>query len=43
MIAPQTEGTYYSYWMIAAPDGARIGYGPGQQWGLGIQLVVSNE
>jgi hypothetical protein len=43
MIAPQTEGTYYSYWMIAAPDGARIGYGPEQQWGLGIQLVVSNE
>ena len=43
MTAPQTEGTYYSYWMIAAPDGARIGYGPGQQWGLGIQLVVSNE
>ncbi len=43
MIAPQTEGTYYSYWMIAAPDGARIGYGPGQQWGLGIQLIVSNE
>ena len=43
MTAPMTEGTYYSYWMIAAPDGARIGYGPGQQWGLGIQLVVSNE
>ena len=43
MVAPMTEGTYYSYWMIAAPDGARIGYGPGQQWGLGIQLVVSNE
>lgn len=43
MIAPQTAGTYYSYWMIAAPDGARIGYGPGQQWGLGIQLIVSNE
>ena len=43
MVAPKTEGTYYSYWMIAAPDGARIGYGPGQQWGLGIQLIVSNE
>ena len=43
MTAPMTEGTYYSYWMIAAPDGARIGYGPEQQWGLGIQLVVSNE
>jgi len=43
MIAPQTAGTYYSYWMIAAPDGARIGYGPGQQWGLGIELIVSNE
>lgn len=43
MVAPMTEGTYYSYWMLAAPDGARIGYGPGQQWGLGIQLVISNE
>jgi len=43
MTAPMTEGTYYSYWMIVAPDGARIGYGPGQQWGLGIQLVVSND
>ena len=43
MVAPMTEGTYYSYWMIAAPDGARIGYGPGQQWGLGIELIVSNE
>ena len=43
MVAPLTEGTYYSYWMLAAPDGARIGYGPGQQWGLGIQLIVSNE
>ncbi len=42
MTAPMTEGTYYSYWMLSAPDGARIGYGPGQQWGLGIQLVVSN-
>jgi len=41
MTAPQTEGTYYSYWMIAAPDGARVGYGPNQQWGLGIELVVS--
>ncbi len=42
MTAPMTEGTYYSYWMLSAPDGARIGYGPGQQWGLGIQVVVSN-
>jgi hypothetical protein len=41
IVAPQTEGTYYSYWMLAAPDGARFGYGPGQQWGLGIQIVVS--
>ena len=41
MTAPQTEGTYYSYWMIAAPDGARVGYGPNQQWGLGIELGVS--
>ena len=43
MTAPQTEGTYYSYWMISAPDGARVGYGPNQQWSLGIQLIVSNK
>lgn len=43
MTAPMTEGTYYSYWMLAAPDGARIGYGPGQQWGLGIEIIVSND
>ena len=43
MSAPMTEGTYYSYWMLAAPDGARIGYGPNQQWGLGIQLIVSSQ
>ncbi len=43
MVAPMTEGTYYSYWMIMAPDGARIGYGPEQQWGLGIQLIVSSQ
>ncbi len=42
MVAPMTEGTYYSYWMLMAPDGSRVGYGPGQQWGLGIQLIVSN-
>jgi len=41
--APLTEGTYYSYWMLAAPDGARVGYGPNQQWGLGIQIVVSSD
>ncbi len=43
MIAPMTEGTYYSYWMLMAPDGARVGYGPQQQWSLGISLVVSNK
>ena len=43
MTAPMTEGTYYSYWMLAAPDGARVGYGPGQQWGLGIEIIVSND
>jgi len=43
MTAPMTAGTYYSYWMIGAPDGARIGYGPAQQWSLGIQIIVSND
>ncbi|MGI6258316.1 MAG: NBR1-Ig-like domain-containing protein [Anaerolineaceae bacterium] len=43
LVAPMTAGTYYSYWMVAAPDGARVGYGPNQQWGLGIQIVVSND
>jgi hypothetical protein len=43
LVAPQTPGTYYSYWMITAPDGARVGYGPEQQWGLGIQIEVRND
>jgi len=43
MVAPMTEGTYYSYWILLAPDGSRIGYGPEQQWSLGIQIVVSND
>ena len=31
MVAPQTEGTYYSYWMVIEPGGARFGLraGPG--------------
>lgn len=43
MVAPQTPGTYVSYWMVSAPDGARVGYGPNQQWGLGIQIEVKND
>jgi len=43
MVAPMTEGTYYSYWMLMAPDGTKIGYGPNQQWSLGIQIIVSNQ
>jgi hypothetical protein len=42
MIAPQTPGTYYSYWMLSAPDGSRVGYGPSQQWGLGVTIEVRN-
>lgn len=43
LVAPQTPGTYYSYWMVSAPDGTRVGYGPDQQWGLGIQIEVRND
>lgn len=43
LVAPMTPGTYYSYWMVSAPDGARVGYGPNQQWGLGIQIEVKND
>lgn len=43
LVAPQTAGTYYSYWMITEPGGARFGYGPDRSWGLGIQIVVSND
>lgn len=43
LVAPMTPGTYYSYWMLAAPDGARVGYGPNQQWGLGIQIEVKKD
>ena len=43
MVAPMTEGTYYSYWILLTPDGSRVGYGPEQQWSLGIKIVVSND
>lgn len=43
LVAPMTPGTYYSYWMVSAPGGARVGYGPNQQWGLGIQIEVAKE
>lgn len=43
LVAPLTPGTYTSYWVIAAPDGARVGYGPNQQLGLGIQIVVASD
>jgi len=33
MIAPQTEGTYYSYWMIAAPDARASAMDPGSSGG----------
>jgi len=40
LVAPSTVGTYYSYWLIASPYGNRFGYGPNQQWGLGIKIIV---
>lgn len=40
LVAPQTEGTYYSYWMLKHPDGARFGYGPNREWSLGITIEV---
>ncbi|NLE83071.1 MAG: hypothetical protein GX603_00975 [Chloroflexi bacterium] len=41
--APSELGTYYSYWLIASPYGSRFGYGPNQQWGLGIKIIVAYE
>ncbi len=43
LVAPKTPGTYFSYWLIASPYGNRIGYGPNQQWGLGIKIIVASE
>jgi len=40
MKAPLTEGTYYGYWMIVDPLGARFGYGPNNEWSLGIEIEV---
>ena len=40
LVAPQTEGTYYSYWMMSHPDGSRFGYGPNREWSLGITIEV---
>jgi len=43
LVAPSAVGTYYSYWLIASPFGNRFGYGPNQQWGLGIKIIVTND
>lgn len=43
LVAPSLPGTYYSYWLIASPYGNRIGYGPSQQWGLGIKIIVYDD
>ncbi len=41
LVAPSSPGTYYSYWLISTPLGRSIGYGPNQQWGLGIKIIVA--
>lgn len=43
LVAPSSVGTYFSYWLIASPYGNRFGYGPNQQWGLGIKIIVVDE
>lgn len=43
LVAPSAPGTFFSYWLIASPYGNRIGYGPNQQWGLGIKIIVANK
>lgn len=43
LVAPLNPGTYFSYWLIASPFGNRIGYGPSQQWGLGIKIIIANQ
>ena len=43
LVAPSAPGTFFSYWLIASPYGNRIGYGPNQQWGLGIKIIVVND
>ncbi len=43
LAAPTRLGTYYSYWLIATPYGNRIGYGPNQQFGLGIKIIVASD
>lgn len=43
LVAPATAGTFYSYWLITSPYGNRFGYGPNQQWGLGIKIIVIND
>lgn len=41
LVAPKQTGTYYSYWLISSPYGKTVGYGPNQQWGLGIKIIVA--
>lgn len=43
LAAPTRSGTYYSYWLISTPFGNRIGYGPDQQLGLGIKIIVAKD
>ncbi|MFZ3070500.1 MAG: NBR1-Ig-like domain-containing protein [Anaerolineaceae bacterium] len=39
--APSTTGTYWGYWMIQEPEGARFGYGNGGEYSLAIKIQVA--
>lgn len=42
LVAPRTEGTYYSFWVMSSDYGDQFGYGPGGAWGLNITIQVKN-
>lgn len=39
--APATPGTYIGYWALIAPDGSPMYYGPNNNWGLAIKIIVA--
>ncbi|NLA79255.1 MAG: hypothetical protein GX853_00685 [Chloroflexi bacterium] len=40
LVAPRTEGTYYSFWVMSSVAGDQFGYGPNGSWGLNITIQV---
>ncbi len=40
LVAPDTAGTYSSFWMLSHPNGARFGHGPNRSVSLSFKIEV---